>query len=106
MDKIRAFEHFLESILEIASQGAFDFETQIAPTRGDAIAVIFGGDVESADEGNAFITNEHFAMVTHAEAVQHERIELTNFAADLSQRFPKGGGKAHRAESVVKNADT
>ena len=55
--EIGAREHLIKTVSQPASQGSFDFQTQIAPAARDAISFIIGRDVEPANEGDLLVTN-------------------------------------------------
>ncbi len=57
------------------------FEPEVAPAAGHAIAVVFVGDVETADDGDRIVDEEEFAVIAEREMAQRNGIEDTRAAA-------------------------
>ena len=84
---IRECEHDIERSGEFPGERFWNLEAEVMPAFGDAIALVFRRDIESADECDPVIDHERFAVIAKTKAFQFERIEPSEFAASLYQRI-------------------
>ncbi len=88
-------EKFVESVGEGVGQFAMEADADIAPAAIDAVAFVFGADIETADKGCSVVADEEFAVIAKAEAVEFKGIEAANFGPGSAQGVPKIFGERH-----------
>ncbi len=84
VQKVRALIHLLEGERKLLHQGTLQPQTQIAPAAAHSISVVIGGDVEASDECGGAIYHQQLAVVTNAQALECQRVELSHLPANLS----------------------
>lgn len=83
---------------EFPGDGGGDAHAEVVPAFFDAIALVFGADVEAADDADLVVANDAFAVVAEAEAFEFEGIEPAEFAAGLLERIEEFFGERNGAE--------
>ena len=79
-------------------------QPQVAPAAGHPVAHVFGGNVESADDGNRLIGNKQLAVVATAVAgADVERVEPAEFASGLNKWIPETAGQRNGAKGINKH---
>src|SRR5206468_10709302 len=74
-------KHLVETCRQILGERSSDLQSQVAPAAGDAIALIFAGDIKSSDESHFFIADEQLAMIPNAKAAEESCVEAACFAS-------------------------
>ena len=67
--EVRARKHYLERFGQLPRQRTFDAQAQITPAGTNAVALVFGSDVETADKRDPFVADEQFAVVAKPESL-------------------------------------
>lgn len=102
----RRGEKFVECLGEFGDEdGIFDARADVAPAGGDAIAVVFVGDVKAADESKLVVADEEFAVVADGEAPEGKAIEALDGGAGGDEGIEIIFRESPGAEGVYEDAD-
>lgn len=79
----------VEGLGQFVGEDSMDLDSEIVPAARHSIALIFRGNIESADETDLFVADEEFSMVAKSATSEGNGIEPTELSASLAQRIPE-----------------
>ena len=99
-------EQFIEGRRQLPGQGGiFNPDAHVAPAARHAVAIVFIGHIESADEDRGVVANQQLAVIAHAEPPEMEGIEAAHFRAGGNERRKKIIRQQPRTERIHQDLD-
>ena len=91
--KLMGGKHLVEGRDERVDGGRVgELKAEIAPAGGDAVAVVFGSDIEAAGDRDGIVDDENFAMIPDRKMAETDRVEDPDGTAGIFQFLPVARG--------------